>query len=119
MRQIVKIRNLKILNLFESCVICLLVETDVCCGLLQEDYYRPQTKFVKVMFLHVSVSHSVHRGACVARGVCMAGGVHGGMRAQGACVPGARMAGGACMARGRHVCHTHPPGLILQDMVGQ
>ena len=25
-------------------------------------YYRPQTKFVKVMFLHLSVSHSVHRG---------------------------------------------------------
>ena len=24
--------------------------------------YRPQTKFAKVMFLHVSVSHSVHRG---------------------------------------------------------
>ena len=26
------------------------------------DFYRPQTKFAKVMFLHVSVSHSVHRG---------------------------------------------------------
>ena len=26
------------------------------------DYYRPQTKFAKVMFLHLSVSHSVHRG---------------------------------------------------------
>ena len=25
-------------------------------------FYRPQTKFAKVMFLHVSVSHSVHRG---------------------------------------------------------
>ena len=25
-------------------------------------YYRPQTKFAKVMFLHLSVSHSVHRG---------------------------------------------------------
>ena len=24
-------------------------------------YYRPQTKFAKVMFLHLSVSHSVHR----------------------------------------------------------
>ena len=29
-------------------------------------YYRPQTKFAKVIFLHVSVSHSVHRG-----GVCL------------------------------------------------
>ena len=26
------------------------------------NYYRPQTKFAKVMFLHLSVSHSVHRG---------------------------------------------------------
>ena len=25
-------------------------------------YYRPQTKFAKVMFLHLSVSYSVHRG---------------------------------------------------------
>ena len=29
-------------------------------------YYRPQTKFGKIMFLHLSVSHSVHRG-----GVCL------------------------------------------------
>ena len=29
-------------------------------------HYRPQTKFAKVMFLHLSVSHSVHRG-----GVCL------------------------------------------------
>ena len=26
-------------------------------------HYRPQTKFAKVMFLHLSVSHSVHRGS--------------------------------------------------------
>ena len=25
-------------------------------------FYRPQTKFAKVMFLHVSVIHSVHGG---------------------------------------------------------
>ena len=25
-------------------------------------YYRPQTKFAKVMFLHLSVNHSVHGG---------------------------------------------------------
>ena len=25
-------------------------------------FYRPQTKFVKAIFLHMSVSHSVHRG---------------------------------------------------------
>ena len=29
--------------------------------------YRSQTKFAKVMLLHLSVSHSVHRG----RGVCL------------------------------------------------
>ena len=28
------------------------------------DFYRPQTKFAKVTFLHLSVSHSVHRGVC-------------------------------------------------------
>ena len=27
--------------------------------------YRPQTKFAKVMFLHLSISHSVHRGVCL------------------------------------------------------
>ena len=29
-----------------------------------QSYYRPQTKFAKVMFLHLSVSHSVHGGGC-------------------------------------------------------
>ena len=33
------------------------------CVLCEEAlYYRPQTKFAKVMFLHLSVSHSVHGG---------------------------------------------------------
>ena len=27
-------------------------------------------KFAKVMFLHLSVSHSVHRGGCLVQGVC-------------------------------------------------
>ena len=35
--------------------------------------YRPQTKFAKVMFLHLSVSHSVHRG-CLPQ--CMLGYIH-------------------------------------------
>ena len=44
--------------------------------------YRPQTKFAKVMFLHVSVSHSVHGGACVVAGLgdgraWLLGGMHG------------------------------------------
>ena len=30
-------------------------------------YYRPQTKFAKVMFLHLSVSHSVHKGEYLGR----------------------------------------------------
>ena len=34
------------------------------------NFYRPQTKFGKVMFLHLSVSHSVHGGGCV----CIQGG---------------------------------------------
>ena len=42
------------------------------------------------MFLHLSVSHSVHRGAYVAGGACMAGGR--------ACVCGWK----ACMSRGVH-----------------
>ena len=95
--------------------------------------YRPQTKFTKVMFLHLSVSHSVHRGgACVAggyawqgvmcgrgghacRGVCVAGGVHGrgrGMHgrrgvcvAGGVCVVGGICGGGVCMAGGMYATH--------------
>ena len=65
-------------------------------------FYRPQTKFAKVMFLHVSVilstgwgGHAWWGGACMARGVCMVGGMHGrGHAWQGACV-----AGGACLPR--------------------
>ena len=36
------------------------------CQRIKAHIYRPQTKFAKVMFLHLSVSHSVHRG-----GVCL------------------------------------------------
>ena len=32
---------------------------------VKTDYYHPQTKFAKVMFLHLSLSHSVHRGGGV------------------------------------------------------
>ena len=85
-------------------------------------YYRPQTKFAKVMFLHLSVSHSVHKGgAYVAvggmrgqggsmhgRGVWMAGGVHGrgmcmagGMYGRGGMHGWGGMHGrGACVVRG-------------------
>ena len=54
------------------------------------NYYRPQTKFAKVMFLHLSVS----RGACM-----VSGGRHG---FRGACV----VAGGGVhvFAGGIHGC---------------
>ena len=70
-------------------------------------YYRPQTKFAKVMFLHLSVSHSVHGGMYMAGGRVVGwhasqGGMHGrgcawqgGMHGRRMCV-----AGGACMPRG-------------------
>ena len=53
-------------------------------------YYHPQTKFAKVMFLHLSVSHSVHSGgggggipACIAGDIpaCLAG-LQGGVASQ-------------------------------------
>ena len=74
--------------------------------LLRPPYcYRPQTKFAKVMFLHRSVSHSVHReGACVGRGgmhgwggVCMAGGMCGRGR-------------GRAWQGGVHATHAPSPG---------
>ena len=36
-------------------------------------YYCPQTKFAKVMFIHPSVSHSVHRGGSASRGSASSG----------------------------------------------
>ena len=50
--------------------------------------YRPQTKFAKVVFLHVSVCP---QGGMHGRGACMAGIV---------CVVGVCMAWGACIAGG-------------------
>ena len=40
----------------------MLVEVEVFFHTIVQSFYRPQTKFAKVMFLHLSVSHSVHRG---------------------------------------------------------
>ena len=60
-------------------------------GLINFSYfYRPQRSCEKVMFLHLSVSHSVHRGWGV--GVGVAGGMHGRMHACHTCP----------------LCHTHP-----------
>ena len=38
-------------------------------------YYHPQTKFAKVMFLHLPVSHSVHQGDLHPRGCLHPGAV--------------------------------------------
>ena len=68
--------------------------------------YRPQTKFAKVMFLHLSVSHSVHRGggipACIAGGIpaCLAVGRS----------PGSHLGGKLGLARGG-VSRTTPGGV--------
>ena len=68
-------------------------------------YYRPQTKFAKVMFLHASVCP---RGGCAWRGG-MLGGVRG---SWGACMAGR----GACVAGSGGHAH-HPPKQIPQDTV--
>ena len=78
------------------------------CVFVLSNYYRSQTKFVKVMFLHVSVILSTG-GTCMVgghvwQGACMAGGVRGGGHAwQGAC-----MAGGHVWQEGC-VCHAQCP----------
>ena len=62
--------------------------------------YRLQTKFVKVMFLQVSVCP---------QGACVAGAMHG----EGACMAGCMCGGGACMA-----CMP-PCQQILRDTVNE
>ena len=105
-------------------------------------YYRPQTKFAKVMFLHVSVCPQ-GKGACMAggmhgRGACMTGGVHGwraymvgGMHGRRHLWQGACMAGGCAWLggmRGRGMCvgghagqgtQVSPPRPILRVMVNE
>ena len=82
------------------------------------------------MFLHLSVSHSVHRGgrawqgdvwqgACMMRGMHGWGGGHvwqGGMHGRGV-HGGGCIAGGACMVGDMHAMHTTPPP--LRDTVDQ
>ena len=70
--------------------------------------YRPQTKFAKVMFLHLSVI--LFKGECVVEGRAW----QGGHVWQGACMAAGGMHGrGVCMAggvRGRgHACRACPP----------
>ena len=65
-------------------------------------YYRSQTKFAKVMFLFLSVSHSVHRGVC-SRGCLVLGGAGPG----GVCLvetPRTATAAGGTHPTGMHSC---------------
>ena len=48
-------------------------ETYVLVLITEGFHYRPQTKFAKVMFLHLSVSHSVHRRGSTWAGTPLAG----------------------------------------------
>ena len=62
-------------------------------------FYRPQTKFVKVMFLQASVCP---RGGMLGRGTCMARGMNG----RGACMARGHAWQGACVVGG--VWHANP-----------
>ena len=54
---------------------------------LIEPFLPPQRSCGKVMFLHLSLSHSVHKwGACMAGGMCAGWGVHGREHVWGACM---------------------------------
>ena len=73
------------------------------CVFVLSNYYRSQTKFVKVMFLHVSVILSTG-GGMHGGGACVAGGMHGrGCAWWGACMAGGMHGRGAC------VCHAQCP----------
>ena len=80
--------------------------------LVNSNFYRPQTKFAKVMFFHLSVILSTggrawQEGHVCGGRVCMAGGhvwQGGGMCGRGAC-----MAEGVCMAGGIHATHAPSP----------
>ena len=78
------------------------------------------------MFLHLSVSYSVHTGTCVwqdvcdggvcnARGMCIVGAMRGrqGMCGSGACVVGDEHAGETATEAGG----THPTGMCLAGAV--
>ena len=70
------------------------------CPPLVAIFYHPQTKFEKLMFLHLCASHSVH--GRMWQGACMTGGVHGrGMCVVGGlCGRGGHVWWGVCVARG-------------------
>ena len=68
-------------------------------------YYRPQTKFAKVMFLHMSLSHSVHKGGGGVWSLPLEGGVP---------APGCACSRGGACSRG--VPGRDPPQLLLREV---
>ena len=70
--------------LAQYCGWMLLLQLEV--FLLKFYLYRPQMKFAKVMFLHVSVSHSVHGGVPGRGGAWSGGPCSGGVTAPGGCL---------------------------------
>ena len=77
-------------------------------------YYRPQTKFAKVMFLHLSVSHSVHGEGPGRGGAWLGGSAPGGCLVQG--VPGLGDAwSGGCLVSGGGV--PGPGGCLVRGGV--
>ena len=82
-------------------------------------FYRPQTKFGKVMFLHLSVSHSVHGGCACSRGGTCSWGVPalGSLPAPGGCLlrgrvpaPGEGVCSGGCLLQGGCLVETPRDG---------
>ena len=73
-------------------------------GCMRCHYYRPQTKFAKVMFLQVSVCpwEVCMAGDVRARGHTWLGGMHGRGVWQGACVVGGVCGGGGMHGGGMH-----------------
>ena len=93
-----------------------------CCDDSSNTYYRPQTKFAKVMFLQVCVYPQ--RGACIAGGVCGGGGgMHGGeggawqgaVRGVGGMHGGGHVWWGACMVGGCVAGGVHGRGACVAD----
>ena len=74
------------------------------------DIYRPQTKFVKVIFLHLSVSHSVQGGGEGCLSHCMLGYIPGQVQPQQVHPPPSRYPPGQVHRPGQvHPLQVHPP----------
>ena len=81
-------------------------------------YYRPHTKFAKVVVLHLFISHSVHSGGGglhqggLHLGGLHPGGLHPGVCIWGVCIKrGESASKGVCIQGGLHPGGLHPGGL--------